>query len=412
MTQGRLKSVDVLRGCAALAVVTDHAFKHGAFRDINVPWFDALHGIVNHGVLGVPLFFVISGFCIHLPWARMAASGTPPRLDPIGFWRRRIHRLYPPYFVMLCLSITAVVVAWQLGLQIATLAPYPEPRERWIVADFVLHATMLHGFSPAFDQAAGNPPFWTLAREEYLYLMYFAVLSWRGRRGMVEALVAVWIVGVAVPWAASLSIPTLGLSAAWQDRLWHPVNFETSAVALWIQWCLGMAAVEAYFGLLRLPEWCRRMPYVLLWGAAALLAGHQGWQTLIPLLWGMTFFTLINACVEVERSGRWPSTRLLARLQAVGVVSYSIYLIHSPVIGVLNQLERQLLKDSPLLLAPAYHLAVWALLVTAAGTAGWLFFLAVERRFLNYSRNTLSASVPLSALRVSTTSGNRPGIAP
>lgn len=403
----------MLRGCAALAVVTDHAFKHGAFRAINIPWFDATHAVVNYGVLGVPLFFVISGFCIHLPWARRKAAGDAPRIDVRAFWTRRLHRLYPPYFAALCLSILAVVVAWQLGLQIATLAPYPDPQGRWIVVDFLLHATMLHGFSPAFDQAAGNPPFWTLAREEYLYLLYFAVLSWRGRWGMLAGLGGVLAISLVLPTLTSLLIPRLGLSAAWETRLWHAFNFETSAVALWIQWCLGMVAVEAYFGLLRIPAWCRKLPFVVLWGAAALLSERLGWRPLTPLLWGMTFFTLLNACVGAEAAGRWPLARPVGWLQALGLFSYSIYLVHSPVIGTLNQLQLRLVgREAPLLMNPAYHLAVWGLFVALVLAAGWLFFAAIERRFLNYSRNTLGEASPLSALRVSTTSGKRPGIAP
>src|SRR5262245_59628731 len=85
----RLESIDLLRGCAALAVVMDHAFKHGQFAAIDAAWFQGLRAIVHNGVLGVPLFFVISGFCIHLPWARQAASGSTPRIPFRDFWARR-----------------------------------------------------------------------------------------------------------------------------------------------------------------------------------------------------------------------------------------------------------------------------------------------------------------------------------
>lgn len=385
--QGRLRSIDALRGCAALAVVADHAFKHGGYAAIAAPWFLALRSVANHGVLGVPLFFVISGFCIHLPWARRAAAGEPARVNVREFWLRRLHRLYPPYFVMLCLSIAAVVTASALGLPIATVDRYPEPRATWIAADFLLHATMLHGFSPTFDQMAGNPPFWTLAREEYLYLMYFAVLTWRGRRGMLFALATVFAIGIVVPWLASVVIPSLPVGPAWQDRLWHPVHMETSAIALWIQWCLGMAAVEGCYGVIRLPVWCRRIAVAVAWGAAALFAERHGWTSLTPVLWGLAFFTLLNRLVALEQSGRWPSAGPAGWLSAVGLVSYSIYLVHSPLIGLLNQAERSVLgRSSPLLVMPGYHLATWALFVLAAVLAGWAFFQVVERRFLNGPR--------------------------
>ena len=117
---------------------------------------------------GVPLFFVISGFCIHLSFARKAASKGTARFEFVSFWRRRLWRLYPTYFVVLCASMGLVVVMLLTGSGEEIVRSYPEPRARWIAWDFAAHATMLHGLHPFFDRAGGNPEFWTLAREEYI----------------------------------------------------------------------------------------------------------------------------------------------------------------------------------------------------------------------------------------------------
>src|SRR5690348_9263470 len=97
-TRGRWERVDQLRGLAALAVVVCH-LSVSAYPDApNVggepwPWLGVLLGF---GYLGVPLFFVISGFCIHLPYARgLSAGGAAP--DWRRFFARRFRRLYPPY---------------------------------------------------------------------------------------------------------------------------------------------------------------------------------------------------------------------------------------------------------------------------------------------------------------------------
>ena len=69
---GRLESIDFLRGCAAMGVLLLHAALSGIIP--NPPlWFRILYGTMLQGWWGVPLFYVISGFCIHLRWAKPQA---------------------------------------------------------------------------------------------------------------------------------------------------------------------------------------------------------------------------------------------------------------------------------------------------------------------------------------------------
>src|SRR6188768_1999974 len=102
-TSGRLVNIDALRGVAAFAVVLFHltggmkAFAAGP---------TALGLVPALGYAGVFLFFVISGFCIHLRWAKRKAAGeADPEIDFIPFWKRRWVRLYPAYIATLALFI-------------------------------------------------------------------------------------------------------------------------------------------------------------------------------------------------------------------------------------------------------------------------------------------------------------------
>src|SRR5262249_3570790 len=94
----RSERIDQLRGLAALAVVACHVGV-SAYRDVpnegGTPW-PWLGFVLGFGYLGVPLFFVISGFCIHLPQARMLAAGAPRAPEWRRFFARRLWRLYPP----------------------------------------------------------------------------------------------------------------------------------------------------------------------------------------------------------------------------------------------------------------------------------------------------------------------------
>jgi peptidoglycan/LPS O-acetylase OafA/YrhL len=383
----RLKSIDFLRGSAALAVVLQHAIIYGTAPAHAPGWFRVIHAVLDQGHLGVPLFFVISGFCIHLRWAKGAAAAGDARLDFGSFWKRRLFRLYPPYVAALCFSMALVAAAYVLHKDVPVLTLYPEPRLRWIAIDFFAHLGMLHGFHPLLDQAGGNPPFWTLAREEYFYLMYFGLLAWRRARGMLFSLAVVFVLGIAFQLVMGLLVPF--------DHFWTGF-VGRFALVLWIQWCLGAAAVEAYYGLIKLPRWCSAGWTVPLWAVAAGLSSRYCGQ-LEPLLWGMTFFTLLNYCVRLEREGRWPSGPIIDWLVRAGVFSYSLYLIHNPVRAIV----KQLLGPLALTQSPVLYLVNAALMAVAGYWAGKLFFWVVERRFLTYRkvadpgvRTPLAAAAP------------------
>lgn len=371
LPQTRLESIDFLRGVAALAVVLYHALTFAKYESIDSPWFRGIAGVLRHGYLGVPLFFVISGFCIHLRWSQRHKETGAGGIDFVSFWKRRIYRLYPAYFVVLCLSMAMVVAAYLANMTPWVVSLYPEPKPRWMALDFIVHATMLHGLHPLFDIAGGNPPLWSLAREEYLYLMYFGLLAIRRRRTIVVAASISFGVGFLF---FVVMLKTLG-----GESFWWPV-VRTSAVALWIQWSLGAVAVEALYGLVRLPRWCYGLGWALLWAITAQWS-RAHFSALEPLGWGMVFFTLVNCCVRSETEGRWPKARVVRWLSSVGVFSYSLYLVHYPV----RALVKLVLGSYAATTNPWLYLGCMALIAIAGYWAARAFFALVESRFLGRS---------------------------
>jgi peptidoglycan/LPS O-acetylase OafA/YrhL len=372
LNRSRLESIDCLRGGAALAVVLHHAVRYSKAPPDAPTWFRWVFSVLDLGQLGVPLFFVLSGFCIHLRWAKLYCEGSRRGLDFTAFWRRRLFRLYPPYLAALCISMILVLVAYRVRANVPLVTFYPEPRLKWIALDFFAHLAMLHGLHPIFDRAGGNPPFWTLAREEYFYLMYFPLLAWRRTFGIISSIVLVVILGLAFPPLMSLVIPA---GSPW----WGVI--QSSAIVLWIQWCLGMVAVEAYYGIVRLPRWCSSLWLVPVWAILAYFGGERI-SMLGPLLWGMTFFTLLNACVGRERADRWPAGGAIGWVSGVGLFSYSLYLVHNPARAVARYLLGPLARTTD----PVLFLVNAAVLALAGYMAGMLFFALVEKRFLSRSQ--------------------------
>ena len=365
----RLFSVDILRGIAILGVLLSHCFPHEpVFRHLgeSTPWFGFLGVILAQGVHGVPLFFVISGFCIHLSWARRAADGAFGQPNFLEFWRKRLRRLYPAYFLVVCLGMTMVLVSWMLG----RAHFYPIPKGPWIAVDFAAHATMLHGFHPLLDHGGGNPPLWSLAREEYLYLMYFVLLAGRRRISIQTCTLAVMGLGLAFPRFAAFFIR--------EDSPYHAI-IRSSAVVLWIQWSLGAVAAEAYAGLITLPPWCRSAWLVPIWFAAANLSRNSAIYGLRPILYGLAFFTLLNAAVTRETNGLAQKDRLLTLLANLGVISFSVYLIHYPTIMALREVSNFIREP----LSAGTALVGWGLKALVSLFAALVLFHVVERRFLN-----------------------------
>lgn len=375
----RLRSIDCLRGIAALSVAFGHALIAAPYDTIGGEWFTRLCVAVKWlSATGVPLFFVISGFCIHLSQTRH--DGTR-RFDFAAFWRRRLWRLYPTYFVVLCGSIGLLLLMVAMGQGAEAVNRYPEPRAQSIALDGLIHAVMLHGLHPFYDQAGGNPPFWTLAREEYLYAMYplLLVMHRRWRWHTVSLVLAGATIGL------GLIAPRMFTAPEWVELV------ITSAPALWIQWQLGAVAADAYRGAVQLPRILSNAWLVPAWLLVAAVAPFSA-------VWvGLAYFTLVNAAVQREAGGHWSGARLVSALTALGLWSYSLYLIHHPVQTIALALSRLLWTPT----TPGAFVVRAGLLTLASLVAARLLFLAVEQRFLSAPSRDPSVLQPLATARTS-----------
>src|ERR1051326_7902467 len=248
----RLRGIDALRGAAALGVVFYHAvdqshkvLPNNVFQyPIRLVQFAS-----SFGYIGVFLFFVISGFCIHLQWARAKAAGVKPDIRFGAFWKRRIRRLYPPYIITLLLFL--LLMAATVGINVT----------HFFVYDVVMHLLMLHNLDP-YTCYTINGVFWTLAIEEQLYLAYFLLLFIRMRWG--------WRATIAVCLFARLA--WMGFSHVVWLNSGAGIPVPEAAASHWFTWALGALGVEVFFGLTKLRGWSRdlRIATVLIVVASAL----------------------------------------------------------------------------------------------------------------------------------------------
>lgn len=146
MKDDRLEWLDALRGIAVLAVVFEHLsyFLFASFRS-------ELLGVVHPGTFGVTLFFLVSGYIVP---ASLERGGDLRR-----FWVSRVFRLYPLWLV----TVLLVLAVGLLGFG-------PRPDTKW--STLLANATMLQ--DPLGAPALLNV-LWTLSYEMVFYLLLSAL---------------------------------------------------------------------------------------------------------------------------------------------------------------------------------------------------------------------------------------------
>lgn len=370
----RLRGIDALRGAAAIGVVLYHSVDQGSKTVPNNLLRYPVHVLQfgsSFGYIGVFLFFVISGFCIHLQWARARAEGKTSQLRFGTFWKRRIRRLYPPYLI--ALAVYLILTALSSGIDVT----------RFFVYDVGMHLLMLHNLDPKTCYSI-NGVFWTLAIEEQLYLAYFLLLFLRLRWGWGWTLLvcllarAGWMVFSHLVWLKSgVGVPV-----------------PEAAAVHWFTWALGAIGVEAFFGLIRLPRWTRdlRLASVLIVGASALsyylpaISKETPWHDLswflIHPMWGLGFFIVVNRTVLAEQSWahRLRLPLVVSIFATLGVFSYSIYLTHELTI-------MQSWRYVSSFLSPLSNL--FLIVLPATIFFAWIFFWFCEKP---YMRKTMGST--------------------
>jgi peptidoglycan/LPS O-acetylase OafA/YrhL len=265
------------------------------------------------------VFFVISGFCIYLSHARSRGEaarvyeqGQTPEGWPL-FFRKRFWRIYPPYVVALLLFLVADVATGQLRTAASVF------QQAWT------HLMLVHNFSEETKYGL-NPSFWSIAVEVQLYAI-FLLLWWLVRRvGIRRALWVTLIIEAAIRGLmAADAIPRQG---------W--LHFVSEGpFAYWFSWSLGALLAE---------EWLAGKRSVLdaipLSGGFVLLLAAWFFRVADPFFF--TAVSLLTAIVIARRlrspkPGGASESSMAARLLAfVGLVSYSLYLFHQPMISLFN----------------------------------------------------------------------------
>lgn len=345
-TRRRVFGLDLLRAAAILCVTFSHGFLSynlHLFVDHAAPFLRPAAKWINltehAGALGVEIFFVLSGFLI----GGILIRGQPdfrPFRSLLLFYGRRWFRTLPLFWFFVIVNVVLELVLANHRMGLVTV---------------VEHALFLKNFQEI--RLEFMPEAWSLAVEEWFYLLFPAML-WIGYRLWPGRFEAVFGAAAMFLFLASLGCRIHG--AGLPGSNW--VNGQRCAVLYRFD-SLMTGVIAAWFAHRRPSAWARHAAVCAVLGAVVLGVGYGGifdWSSLgLPLaadgFYAKTFrFNVISLGVAflLPMASCWRPRREMffhTGIRKVALWSYAMYLVNWPLFQVLN---------APFL--AGWHAAWWA----------------------------------------------------
>lgn len=315
--------------------------------------------------IGVPIFFVVSGFCI-----AASVGARPDRPYSLKtYFGRRFWRIYPPLWLacLWAVGVTWLISALWPGLHHACVQL---PRwDDWSIWNWVGNISATESWQ---HHVTGTKPHylmkntWTLCYEEQFYAVVGLLLLAANRRFFTGAVL----------------LCLLTLVCRHVGR-WHGV--DQAGCFFEGHWLLFAAGIALYYQLTRasrLGWWGIELLFVAGMAYAAIDRSHPSTNFAEKHLDEYLFVACAFA-ILLGGLHRWDlhlmKARLLQPLQWCGKRSYSIYLTHFPVVVALSCFLAQAGCTTPL-----HWLQVTIPLSIGVSIAlGWLFHILIERHFVN-----------------------------
>lgn len=385
------KDLDGLRGIACLSVLALHIVI-GPIKTSDTSWFFSLRSAIQPFLVGgVDLFFVLSGFLI----VGILLDNKDADNYFSTFWRRRIGRIFPVYYLMFCivLALYAIDAAYPSGLT-RTLLFNQFPAWTYI--------TFTQNFYTIATGIGGNflGVTWSLAMEEQFYLILpFAVffLSRNVFAFIVAALIVLTPFIRTVIWDLYGWRASYHLSPARMDTvLWGALIAYTVRRADWLD-ALSKLTMVINILILSLAALVAADCFGRLSSAIppqdnyAILFASTLRYSALAMMYGLIILRLFLPGAKGLKSAL--SNPLLMK---VGLLSYAAYMYHQ----IFNVTAHYLTHGSSPVLATWNHAWLPVLVFALTFTAAALSYRFMERPVQEWSRKVKYIKKDYSAVAV------------
>lgn len=292
--------IDVLRAIAVLAVIFYHA---------HVPFF-------RGGYVGVSIFFVISGYLITGIIKRKLESGTFSFLE---FYENRVRRIFPALFVMV---FTFVLFEWATAINLLSKRELFSSAKRALLAIPNIYFWLNTNY---FDPAAETMPLlhtWSLGVEEQYYFIFplflFGLFVWgKSKKSIVRILSALFFISC-----------IFSIVYVFYDQKFTFYMLPTRA------WELLIGAILAYTGWTPKEQkqkvLCFYAGLILMFWAICFYSDeiYPGFYALFPCV-GAFLYIAGATGLQSTFADCIIKNKILV---FIGVISYSLYLWHWPIL--------------------------------------------------------------------------------
>jgi peptidoglycan/LPS O-acetylase OafA/YrhL len=358
----RLGYIDGLRAMAALWVAVHHAAETSVPEQVlKVPILGPMIASFFWGQFPVMVFLMLSGFCLYFPLVRKNPL-APTFSGWGGYLRRRWTRIAPPYLIAgaFCM-ILAAFPTLNLGKwkDVSTLDPT-------VIASHVL---MVHNLIPA-HAAKIDYPMWSIGLEWQLYLL-FPIVVWSFRRHSFVVTLGVTLAIATIIRASYRYLPPLMGAALRDGPFSYLMIFAVGMLAAHLSLHQRILLPKVLLGLIAV-------------AGLAMVRLSSGNGLFHDLATASAFFAVLQLASD-------PSSRVARILSApwlvaIGIFSYSIYLVHAPLLHLSWFALRQLELSNDL-----NFIVLTTLVLPAIVVLSYIFHLWFERPFMRMPRKAKKA---------------------
>lgn len=333
--RGHLKNIHYLRGIAAASICFHHiwiALVH--YQGFSSNFFDFLSDISRSSI---ELFFVLSGFIMVFTNSEKKGIKHIP-----SFIKKRIIRIYVPY-------IPLAIVLY------ATYSLLPELSNNTRSIDFITNFFLIPHGIPALSVA------WTLVFE---IIFYFTFIFWFLGKNWWKTFTLVWFFSIII---ANTIEPELLINT----HEWHLLSTYN------LLFILGTWGGIYFDG--RMLSAKGRIAFLILLIIGLIFAFSSNILLVKHLVLGLSF-TLFLFYLGESNPVKMINLRFLGFL---GTISYSLYLVHNPLIALFMRVNSNFPINQSHFLIP---LILVLILIVA-----YIYYIIFEKKIMNYIRKkTLS----------------------